>query len=367
MRIAFDSQAFVLQPYGGISRYFTHLATGLSDEHQQVCIFANAHRNNYLNELAEDLKNVSFLKSYPRYSWRLFYFYSQMMSRYKIANWKPDLVHETYYSRIGSSPQNCPTVLTIYDMIHEIFNKDLSIFDGTIKAKKCSIDRADKIICISESTRQDLLRIYEVDPAKVCVVHLGFELFCTSPSPSKALMDLPNPFILFVGIRSGYKNFLGLLRAASSSKRLLKDFEIVAFGGGKFSSQELQFIHSLGFRAGQVRHIEGGDDKLAALYQATTAFIYPSLYEGFGLPPLEAMSMGCPVVASQVSSMPEVLGDAACFFDPSNPDDIRRSIEQVVYSNAKSAELKELGKNQASLYSWERCAKETLKIYRECL
>jgi glycosyltransferase involved in cell wall biosynthesis len=367
MRIAFDSQAFVLQPYGGISRYFSRLSKGLSDEDQDVCIFANAHRNYYLNELSEDLKDASFLNSYPRLSWRLFYFYSQMMSRYKIAKWKPDLVHETYYSRIRSSPKNCPTVLTVYDMIHEIFNKDLSIFDGTIKAKKSSIDRANKIICISESTRQDLLRIYEVDPAKVSVVHLGFELFRVSPNPSEALTELYKPFLLFVGIRSGYKNFLGLLRAVSTSTRLLQDFEIVAFGGGKFSTQELQSIHSLGFRADQVKHIEGGDDKLACLYQAATAFIYPSLYEGFGLPPLEAMSMGCPVVASKTSSMPEVLGDAACFFDPSSSEDIRRSIEQVVYSDAKSAELKELGKHQASLYSWRRCANETLKIYRECL
>jgi glycosyltransferase involved in cell wall biosynthesis len=367
MRIAFDSQAFVLQSYGGISRYFTRLAKSLSDEDQDVCIFANANRNYYLNELPEDLKDVSFLKSYPRHSWRLFYFYSQMMSRYKIAKWKPDLVHETYYSRIGSSPQNCPTVLTIYDMIHEIFNKDLSIFDGTIKAKKCSIDRADKIICISESTRQDLLRIYEVDPAKVSVIHLGFELFRMTPTLSKALIDLHKPFLLFVGNRSGYKNFLGLLRAVSSSMRLLKDFEIVAFGGGKFSTQELQCIHSLGFRAGQVKHIEGGDAKLAFLYQAASVFIYPSLYEGFGLPPLEAMSMGCPVVASQVSSMPEVLGDAACFFNPSSIEDIRYSIEQVVYSDSKGTALKELGKHQASLYSWEKCANETLKIYRECL
>lgn len=367
MRIAFDSQAFVLQSYGGISRYFTDLAKGLRDESQDVCIFANAHRNYYLNEISEDLKDASFLKSYPRYAWRLFYFYSQMMSRYKIAKWKPDLVHETYYSRIGSSPQNCPTVLTIYDMIHEIFNKDLSFFDGTIKAKKCSIDRADKIICISESTRQDLLRIYEVDPSKVSVVHLGFKLFHKSPGPPVALTELHKPFLLFVGIRFGYKNFLGLLRAVSTSTRLLQDFEIVAFGGGKFSAQELQSIHSLGFRADQVKHIEGGDDKLACLYEAATAFIYPSLYEGFGLPPLEAMSLGCPVVASQVSSMPEILGDAAYFFDPSSSEDIRRSIEQVVYYGTKSAELKQLGKHQSSIYSWERCAVETLKIYRECL
>lgn len=367
MRIAFDSQAFVLQSYGGISRYFTRLAKGLSHEDQDVCIFASTHRNYYLNELSEDLKKASFLKSYPRHSWRLFYFYSQMMSRYKIEKWKPDLVHETYYSRIRSSSPSCPTVLTVYDMIHEIFNKDLSIFDGTIMAKKCSIDRADKIICISESTRQDLLRIYEVDPAKVSVVHLGFEQFRVGPNRSRVPTELHKPFLLFVGIRSGYKNFLGLLRAVSSSIRLLKDFEIIAFGGGKFSIQELQLIHSLGFRAGQVKHIEGGDDKLACLYQAAAVFIYPSLYEGFGLPPLEAMSMGCAVVASQVSSIPEVLGDAACFFDPSSPDDIRQSIEQVVYSDAKSAELKGLGKHQASLYSWERCANETLTIYKECL
>ncbi|MEA9598547.1 glycosyltransferase family 1 protein [Polynucleobacter sp. AP-Sanab-80-C2] len=368
MRIAYDPQAFVLQPYGGISRYFTRLSLELNNLDQDVCIFADVHRNYYLNELPKNIKNDSFVQSYPRYSWRLYYLYSQLISRNKIAKWKPDIVHETYYSRFGSSPYKCPTVLTIYDMIHEVYSESLSFFDRTIHVKKSAIARADKIICISENTRNDLMRFYDVNPQKVSVVHLGFEDFNLIETTSLASLTLPHkPFLLFVGLRAGYKNFIGLLKAAASSSRLMNDFDIVAYGGGMFSDQEAKTIKALGFREGQVRHFLGGDENLAFLYKKATVFIYPSLYEGFGMPPLEAMRVGCPVVASHTSSMPEVLGNGANYFNSADIEDIRKSIEQVVYSDTKIKELKKFGKYQASLYSWEKCAKETLSIYRKCV
>jgi glycosyltransferase involved in cell wall biosynthesis len=168
-----------------------------------------------------------------------------------------------------------------------------------------------------------------------------------------------------VGSRGGYKNFSGLLKAFATSPKLKNEFDIVTFGGGAFNKQELQLIKQLGFKNHQVRQIGGGDDILAALYHQAAAFVYPSLYEGFGLPPLEAMAAGCPVVSSNTSSMPEVVRDAGEYFDPINIDEMQNAIEKVVFSNTLQKDLIALGYKNIEHFSWQKCARETLTVYKE--
>ena len=130
---------------------------------------------------------------------------------------------------------------------------------------------------------------------------------------------------------------------------------------------ELSEIHALGFSDGQVIHKSGNDDLLGSLYGSAKAFIYPSFYEGFGIPPLEAMAHRCPVISSKTSSMPEVIGIAGEYFNPAEPDDLRRAIEDVVYSDTRIKLLRQFGTERLAFFSWTKCSRETLDIYKKLI
>ena len=364
MKIAFDHQAFVLQSYGGISRYFTRLVQGMIRLNQQTAIFAPLHRNNYLLSLPPEVVFGRYISSYPKKTARFFLAYNQFLSHAKIARWKPNLVHETYYSRHRSAPRECPTVITVYDMIQELYANEMTLTDNTATNKRIAIERADHVICISENTKLDLMRLYGTPASKISVVHLGFDQFEAQAYAHRSSAFSRKPFLLYVGQRAGYKNFIGFLKAVAISKKLLDDFDIVAFGGKKFSSDELHIINSLDFSDSQVRHISGGDDLLGGLYNEASAFVYPSIYEGFGIPPLEAMAHRCPVISSNTSSMPEVIGSAGEYFNPTDIEDMRRAIEEVVYSKSRTDDLRRLGDSRLTEFSWDKCSKETMNVYR---
>jgi glycosyltransferase involved in cell wall biosynthesis len=363
MRVAFDYQAFSLQNYGGISRYFTCLANGLIGLQQQVKVFAPLHRNRYLADLPIGSVDGRECKDFPPKTLRFFSAYNHVISRKKIADWYPDVVHETYYSRYRSAPNKCQTVITVYDMIHELFHNEFSARDRTSELKKIAVERADHVICISENTKQDLIRLFDTMPSKISVVHLGFDEFDTQSIPS-VLGAKVKPFLLYVGGRSGYKNFFRFLQAVASSKKLLKDFKVVAFGGGCFSATEGKMISELGFSINQVEQVTGDDYLLGEYYRTATALVYPSLYEGFGIPPLEAMAHNCPVISSNTSSLPEVIGDAAEFFNPLIVEEMAHAIKTVVYSDRRIKELQRKGVSRLSRYSWGKCSRETLEVYQ---
>lgn len=364
MRVAFDYQAFCMQPYGGISRYFTRAVEQLLISGVDVKIFCGAHRNFYLDELPVSVVLGRRVNSYPPKSMRLVQAYNRFVGKRAMCDWRPDVVHETYYSKCASAPRGCATVLTVYDMIHELYPSSFLARDNTTEIKRSAIARADHVICISESTRNDLINLLSVPEEKISVVHLGFEKFSPASSVNSFPYNNVRPFILYVGGRSGYKNFSGFLKAFSRSPQLLIDFDIVAFGGGAFSATELSLIKSLGYSSDQVKQIGGNDSVLGVLYKAARAFVYPSLYEGFGLPPLEAMAQSCPVISSCTSSMPEVIGNAGVFFDPHSEEDMTAAIERVVYDDALMASLRALGQERLAQFSWQRCAAETLSIYQ---
>jgi glycosyltransferase involved in cell wall biosynthesis len=167
-----------------------------------------------------------------------------------------------------------------------------------------------------------------------------------------------------VGHRGGYKNFKGMLLAVASRKELRKDFDIIAFGGPAFNASEIDLIHKAGLRDGSVHQISGGDAILGQLYREASAFVYPSLYEGFGLPLLEAMAHGCPVVSSNTSSMPEVVGQAGEYFSPIDIGEQADAICNVVFDLSRREGLVHLGNEQLNNFSWRKCAEETLDLYK---
>ena len=371
MKIVFDHDVFSLQQFGGISRYICELGKNLATENSKnVSVVAPLYVNHYLRQVPKSLKVLGFPVRQIRRTGRIIRTINWAMAWPIIRYLKPDIVHETYYSAKRIAPKNAQVVLTVHDMIHEHFSdqfsKKFSIFDSTMKVKATAVARADHIICISKQTRQDLIELLGVNPAKVTVVYHGFSL--TSESVLLQKVHKPKrPFLLYVGVRDGYKNFIGLLQAFGASTILKSDFDLICFGGGAFSNQEVNLFHKLGVSSSIVHQVSGDDAALASHYKTASAFIYPSLYEGFGIPPLEAMSFNCPVVCSNVSSIPEVVGNAGLMFDPSDIESIRLTIEKVIGDRTLQESLIARGQERLKIFSWEQCAKETLAVYHKVL
>lgn len=365
MKIAFDSQIFSLQKYGGISRYICNLATHLArTSGVEAKIFSPFYINAYIRDLPKEIVSGVPVPKIPKMG-SIFHQSGLLLARQAIARFSPQVVHETYYAGRSSAPKGTRTVITVYDMIHEYFPAMFAQTDPTSRLKRAAVLRADQIICISENTRRNLLELIPVSPDKVSVVHLGFDKFSslTKEVPLE-LQHVEIPYLLYVGSRNGHKNFQGFLKAYASSAWLKQNFRIISIGASKLQSDELELINRLGIKSWQLVQLDADDNMLAEYYRNAAAFVYPSYFEGFGIPPLEAMSLDCPVICSNSSSIPEVVGSAGEYFDPHSVDSIRDAIEHVLQDSSRRKFLIEEGAKRCAHFSWERCASETLKIYQ---
>jgi glycosyltransferase involved in cell wall biosynthesis len=362
--ITYDFQIFIDQFYGGISRYFWELASRVNAlEGFSSKILAPFYKNRYVRSDEGIVRGIR-LPAKPR-----------NRQIYRDMNWiaspfvnkfaTTDILHETYYQRRPVLIQRKASVLTVYDMIHERFRNFFSANDNTSSLKKAALARADHIICISESTRRDLFRYFEVPESKTSVIHLGFNVTSEQSAIPPELQS--RAFILYVGNRQGYKNFDALLRAYASSRRLMNDHLVACFGGGPFSRSEHLLFKELGLTNDRIVRLEGSDELLHALYRRAAFFVCCSLYEGFGITVLEAMSAGCPVACSNTSSLPEVAGDAAQFFDPQDTDSIRYALELLSESEPTRSALSGKGRERTRLFSWNKCAAETAALYHKIL
>lgn len=366
MRVLFDQQIFSDQHFGGISRYFTELFKELEkNENISANIISPLCTNHYARQISFPRRIGVPFPLVPRLRKPVKYF-NQQFSRLFANYLKPDILHQTYYPRYTTNTNSgMKVVTTVYDMIHELFPRDFQEIDKTSECKTLAVRRADFVICISENTRRDLIRCTGIDKGKTAVVHLGVDHMHLEKQPC-CLAD-SKPYLLYVGLRSAYKNFVGLLNIYAANPRLRNDFQIVCFGGGALTKTERNSLRKLDIPESNITQLAGDDRILSSLYQHATAFIYPSLYEGFGIPPLEAMMHHCPVVSSNAASLPEVLGSAAKFFDPADSDDFERAVMEVVYDSQRSEQLKALGFEQARKFTWEKCAERTAAIYSSLL
>lgn len=367
LKVTFDYQIFSSQRFGGVSRYFSELANHLvsCNEEKVACLINSpVYVNGYLRHSKKEVKiNGVSLPVIPK-TGRVYREINRLISPIAFRRWRPDIVHETYYSPKSVAPSGSKVVLTVYDMIHELYPECFSARDRTTEYKKKAVKRADHVICISENTQKDLIRLFGVAPEKTTVVHLGFAL---TQCGQAALPLQKRPFMLYVGSRHGYKNFERLVAAYASSPELRDNYDLIAFGGGAFRPHELEMLSRLHLSLTQVRQMSGHDGVLAALYSQAALFVYPSLYEGFGIPPLEAMNFNCPVACSNTSSIPEVVGNAAIQFDPMNTNSIANVLVSLTSDSVLRAELIELGRARVAKFSWEQCATQTLDVYRGLL
>jgi glycosyltransferase involved in cell wall biosynthesis len=367
----FDSQIFCHQRFGGVSRYVCSTAL----EMQRMAgvtplIVAPFHFNEYLDQLPSSLvrgRRMRWLEGRTA----LAYGSSMLPGKIVARAFKPHVLHNTYYFP-NKPPSGARGIVTIYDLIHEKYPKYFAASPLVSRLKAASVAAADHVICISESTRRDVLATYDVPEERVAVTHLGFDplgslLTGESSTDFKArVLGGDAPYLLYVGSRANYKNFQGLLDVYAASARIRTNFFLLCFGGGNFADAERAAISQAGVE-GRVKYVGGSDAVLAAAYAHASLFVCPSVYEGFGIPVLEAMSLDCPVACSNSSSLPEVVGDAAKLFDPLDRDSIRSALESVLDLPSEANALVERGRIRRQLFSWRSCAENTIAIYRRVL
>jgi glycosyltransferase involved in cell wall biosynthesis len=279
-----------------------------------------------------------------------------------------DIFHPTYYdpyflNYIGEKP----FVLTIHDMIHEIFPEFYSLNEEIIVWKRTLAERASKIIAISENTKKDIINILGINPSKIKVIYLGTSLLANDDQQNVYnIVALPENYILFVGSRKLYKNFYFFLESIVPILKRIRDLHVVCAGGGSFSTEEIRFIKNLNIEDRVVQYTVG-DKLLEFLYKKSSCFVFPSVYEGFGLPVLEAFACGCPVALSCSSSLPEIGGKAAVYFDPKDAVGMREVIEKIICDNNLKDNLKSKGFEQLKKFSWKKTAQETESLYKELI
>lgn len=352
MRVLYSFDIFSKQIHGGISRYVVELVRHLPEDINPV-IFAGLHINAHLDSIAAMGLRIPSL----RYTNKIREKINSISQRIYANTLPPDIFHRTYYGPAFHSGST-PVVLTVYDMIHERYPEFYRDGGRLSALKRDNCNRADHIIAISHSTKRDLIDFFSIAPEKISVIHLASTETTASPV-CRQVLNKSKPYIMFVGQRGDYKNFSSLLIAYARSTRIKHEFDFVCFGGGPTSQSEQQLIDSLD--VGHSLHfVTGGDKYLRAYYEMAHLLVYPSFYEGFGLPVLEAMQSGCPVMCSASSSLPEVAGNAAVYINGDLPD----QLEQLVFDDFRLSQLKYAGKVQAAQFSWSRCASETTAIYR---
>jgi glycosyltransferase involved in cell wall biosynthesis len=360
LTIYYTYDIFNEQRYGGISRYYFELIKRISPD-IDVKILAGLYINEYIKSLpvAKGIK-VPALKYTGFMRRKVNRIFQAIMLR---GTDSKTIIHQTFYNHPYIKLQG-KVVVTVYDMITEIFPQYFQEGNNISLLKRRCCERADKVIAISHSTKNDLVRFFDISPKKIVVIHLASSL--NGNHASHSVKPFSEPYLLFVGQRKDYKNFEGLIEAFATSDVLKKSFHIVCFGGQLLSHSEKVLLRQLGIE-GRVHNVTGSDKLLCNYYRNAVAFICPSFYEGFGIPILEAMELSCPVVCSNTGSLPEVAGDAAIFFDPYSTGSMRHVLETTLFNMKLLDDLRKRGLERQALFSWDRCADETLAIYNSLL
>lgn len=344
--ILFDYQVFMMQKNGGISRYFYEIIKRIKKQCTVDC-FEGFNHNDYSKNALRVKKDEQYLLEYAEIlNYGLFNDFSK--------NKKYKIYHPTYYQDFGIENVKVH-IITVHDMIHELYHMDKQIIEN----KKNMICKADGIIAVSENTKKDIIDLYNIDEKKIKVIYHGNSLHIKcSTNPI-----IKEPYILYVGKRKGYKDAITLLYAFSEC-RYCKDLKLVFFGGGEFTKNEEECFSELGL-ADYIQWVSGDDIVLANLYQYAELFVYPSLYEGFGLPILEAMHYGTPVITARSSSLTEVGGDAVTYFEPGSKENLAECIDYLLNNNSKRREMSQVGIKREKLFSWDKSANEHIKFYQQ--
>jgi glycosyltransferase involved in cell wall biosynthesis len=364
-RIGVDARLMQHQP-AGITRYTRHLLQELAklNQHDEFITFQHRRHRTPLIEQANFRRATLFAPVHTRME--------QWMLPLELLPYSLDLLHSTDFIPPLYSP--IPTVITVHDLafLHwpHFLTKDSAAYYGQIDR---AVRHARHIIVPSESTKQDLTAMLGVPPLKISVIYEAADvLFVPLPleqtrAEVMAKYKLPESFILFVGTIEPRKNVDGLIRAFHHlrNKYGVSDTALVIAGGsGWLYNETLELIRQLDLEASVFLVGRVVDEDLHKLYVSARCHVHAAHYEGFGLPPLEAMACGTPTIVSNVSSLPEVVGDAALLVDPSNWEEIAVAIHRLLNDDQLHAEMREKGIQRARYFSWESAARRTMEVYQ---
>jgi glycosyltransferase involved in cell wall biosynthesis len=362
---------YIQDHFPGIGRYTYQLACALTamapDETFSILYDPRAHNSRYdLNDLLsrenvrEVVAPVGVLSA------------DQQISIPRLLNrLKPDVYHSPYY--VLPFAASCPMVVTVHDLIPEVYPKALPrpwlrhAFRGLVRL---ACRRARRIIAGSKATAEDLRHRLRLPAERVATIPYGVDVgFCPSSPERVAAMrqalGLSHPYVLYVGINKPHKNLVRLVQAWARMPDTVRGDTRLVLAGREDPRypQTRQAIAQLGLQDSVTILGPVPDSDMAALYSGAVAFVFPSLYEGFGLPVLEAMACGTPVVASNRSSLPEVVGQAGLLIDPFDMDALAAALSRLLLDAELRRELSAQGLIRARHFSWEHAARETLAVY----
>lgn len=366
---------FYQERFSGIARYVCELAAHMERLGVEIHIPITETKNEYLLRAPFYPRTSAEVRELP--AWRkmlrslIALRYSEKARKYgsmcqaidALKRGKFDLIHPSYTNAADLLPHigKTPLVVTVHDMTHELFPESFAPHDPTALRKKLYVEKASRIIAISENTKKDLVELYHIDPDLIDVIYHGNSLVLPSPDEEIAI-DLPDNYILFVGGRSSYKNFDTFLQGFAAVANETPDLWLLCIGGGPFTQKEHDLLRRLRIDD-RVKQRVLSDNELALSYKRARAFVYPSLYEGFGLPILEAFSCKAPVLCARASCFPEIAGNAALYFDGKDSDSMAQCMLDVMNSEEKREELIAEGMERLRLFSWQKCARKTIRSY----
>jgi glycosyltransferase involved in cell wall biosynthesis len=362
MRILYDHQVFSLQDRGGISRYYFELLRQISRlDNCAAEIFLGCNNNLFRFSCLPKIKVHESRGSLVVEPGKYRYLLNEAISSLVLPFCGHfDVYHPTLY-RCTPLVHSTKVVVTHHDCAYERYPALFKNVESVKEMRARQFARADAIICPSESTRRDLHEFYQVSEDKTCVVFHGIPRPVQSDDSEHTRIGA-RPFLLYVGSRAPYKNFDGLLRAFAAAD-LKREFDLLVLGGGLATNAEMAAIGQLSL-GDAVRFVpQAPDDLLARAYGQAHLLVYPSLYEGFGFPPLEAMSIGCPVLVARTSSLPEICADAAFYFTAEDQASFVEELKESCFNEAARRQKIEKGRILVSSYSWEECAAKTLEVY----
>lgn len=371
MRVLYDHQVFSYQVYGGVSRYHCELMAAFDRAREPSFSLGVAETpNEYLaragffaGKRVEKQGVAGFFRAFAR---------NELQTHLAARRREHDVFHPTFYSpSVLRNIRGAKLVVTVHDMIPETFPE---MFDVTsaygrfvtkrwIDGKRMLCERADSILAVSEQTKRDVVAFYGIDPSRVTVTYLGVDNKLTGGADRPVPDGFPARYFLYVGTRNMYKNFPLLVEACAPLVAADSSLGIVCVGGGALSADEQALLAKHGI-AGRVVQRDVRDDELASCYAHALALVFPSRYEGFGIPILEAFACGTPAVLAKASCFPEIGGDAALYFDPDDAAGLREQLRRVIDDETLRASLVERGRARASAFTWEATAAKTLAAYR---
>ena len=381
MKVLYDHKAFTFQRFGGVSKCFCELIAQMPEDVEAVIAVKESDNVHLLasglcRSVQEPVMNFSRWKRMLPFKGSGLIFRmlmnSHILSTAETKNEEDavrqlregdfDVFHPTFFDSyflkyIGDKPW----VFTVHDMMPEIFPQYFKPNNEQTAFKRKYLPKAAHIIAVSENTKKDLVRIMGVPESRITVVYHGGPQMENVADAS--LID--SPYILYVGTRDAYKNFPQTLADFADFRQNHPEVKFVCTGGD-FTSMENRMIEKLGI-GDAVVHISADEHDMKVLYAHAVAFVYPSLYEGFGMPILEAFAYGCPVLLNNKSCFPEIAADAGVYFDSvPGKSDLPEVMEHIWrLSKTERQNLVENGYRRLGEFSWRKSAEKLAGVYRE--